>query len=82
MQQTFNPIDYGFEWTEDGWYSFDENARKEALRARNKEAKRLREQGYNVRCFTLSNQLMSKGGIGSGRPHIQLVVSVYGLNAH
>ena len=82
MQRTFNPLDFGFEWT-DGWYRFDHKAaHKAALAARNREAKRLRGMGYAVRCFTHRNQLMSMGGIGSGHPHIQQVVSVYGLNAY
>ena len=82
MQRTFNPADFGFEWT-DGWYKFDyEAARKQALATRNQEAKRLRGRGYSVKVFTLKNQLMSMGGIGSGQPHITQYVSIYGLNAH
>ena len=53
MQQTFNPIDYGFEWTEDGWYRFDyEGAHKRALAARNKRVKELRARGIKVRSWT------------------------------
>ena len=82
MQQTFNPVRYGFSWTDDGWYDWDSKAgHKAALQARNAEVKRLRAEGRRVRCFTLRNQLISLGGIGSGRPHIEEIVTVYGLNA-
>lgn len=82
MQRLFNPIKYGFEWTLDGWYSWDSKAaHKAALSARNTAAKHLRADGHKVRCFTVRNQLISVGGIGTGRPHIEEVVTVYGLNA-
>jgi hypothetical protein len=35
-----------------------------------------------VSCFTLPNSLRSMGGIGSGHPHIELVVTSYGFNAY
>lgn len=80
-QQTFNPIDFGFEWTAT-WYNWNRTeAHKQALAARNKEAKRLREQGKRVHCRTLKNQRITRGGIGSGHPHIEQVVSVYMLTA-
>jgi len=82
MQRTFNPANYCFAWTDDGWYEWDrKEAHKQALRVRNRGAKRLRAQGMTVSCFTHSGQLISRGGIGSGHPHIELVVNVYGLNA-
>ena len=81
MQQTFNPIDYGFEWTKDGWYRFDyDGAHKRALAARNKRAKELRARGQTVRVSTLKNQRITRGGIGTSNPEITQVVSVYMLN--
>lgn len=79
-QETFNPVDYHFAWEGD-WYKWDRKAaHRDALRERNAAAKEYRKQGFRVRCFTLSGQLISRGGIGSGRPHIQLLANVYGLN--
>lgn len=76
----FNPLDFGFKWTEDGWYTFDHKAaHRAAMSARNAAAKRAKKMGRTVRCSTSSNQLMSKGGIGSGNPHIELIVNVYRL---
>lgn len=80
-QMTFNPIRYGFEWTQD-WYTFDaRSAEKKALAARNAEVKRLKTEGRTVKTFTLSKQQLTMGGIGSGHPEITVIVSVYGLNA-
>jgi hypothetical protein len=81
MQQTYDPIDYGFEFTAD-WYKFDyASARKMALKARNKAKKYYEAMGcYDVRTFTLSNQLRTMGGIGSNHPEISVIVSVFGLN--
>jgi len=77
--QHFNPTNYGFNFTAD-WYEFDSKAaHKAAMKARNAEAKRLRKLGHKVLCSTNGGQLMSKGGIGSGKPHIELFVSVYHL---
>jgi hypothetical protein len=82
FQRIFNPINYNFRWTEDGWYEWDAKAaRKDALKARNTLAKQLRAEGKTVSVFTLKDQLVSKGGIGSGRPHIEEFVNSYGLNA-
>ena len=79
-QLTFSPIDYGFEWTHD-WYEWDSKAaHKAARRDRDNQAKELLAQGKTVRKFSLGKQLVSRGGIGSGHPHIELVISVYGLN--
>jgi len=79
-QQRFNPLHFGFTWTSDGWYEFDHVATHKAARAaRDAEARRLRKAGHKVRCWTNNNQLVSQGGIGSGKPHIELIVSVYGL---
>lgn len=76
-QTTFSPLDYGFRWTDD-WYEYDgKAAEKAALRARNALAKELVSQGRTVRKGSLGKQLVSRGGIGSGHPHIELVVPVY-----
>jgi hypothetical protein len=83
MQLMFNPINYGFVFTSDGWYKFDRKAaQKSALQARNAKAKELKSQGKRVVTFTLSNQLITRGGIGSDNPQIEEIVSVYGLNAY
>ena len=77
MQKTFNPINYNWRWTED-WYEWDEEtARRQALKERNAYAKKMKAQGHAVHKSTMSNQLISRGGIGSGHPHISLVVNVY-----
>lgn len=91
-QRTFSPADYGFKWTDryipyagtvPDWYEFDHiMGKRMALKARNAEVKRLRGEGWTVTTFSLGAQLVSKGGIGSGRPHIELVVNVYGFNAY
>ena len=87
-QEIFNPLDYGFRWTdpepgeEFGWYEYDgKPAEKAALRARNARARELERKGYRVRKFSLGRQLCSRGGIGTGHPHIELFVPCYGLNA-
>lgn len=80
-QIAFSPIDYGFKFTADGWYQFDSAAaHKAAMKARNARAKELRAAGYQVRAFTMSGQLITRGGIGSGKPQIEVVVSCYYLN--
>ena len=83
--QSFNPINYGFEWTKDGWYDFDHKAAHKAARqARDAAAKSLRRTlgKKAVTCHTNSNQLMSRGGIGSSKPHIEVIVNVYRLTVH
>lgn len=85
MQKTFSPLDYGFRWTDIEsndlskiWYEYDgKTAEKAALQARNEFAKKMQKEGYRVRKSSLGKQLVSRGGIGSGRPHIELVVPVY-----
>jgi len=77
MQESFNPINYTFEWT-DNWYKFyRESAHRKALAARNARYRELKEQGFQVRRFTIRNQLMTKGGIGTNHPQISLIVNVY-----
>lgn len=80
QQKIFNPIDYTFKWTED-WYEWDrEAAHKAAIGARNAEAKRLNALGFGVQKRSLQNQLMSMGGIGSDKPHVNLIVNCYMIN--
>lgn len=82
MQLAYSPINYGFEWTDD-WYKFDAKAaRSAAIRARNAEAKKYQFLGYPVTKWTAKDQRVSKGGIGSGKPHIELVMSVYYLEVN
>lgn len=84
IQRTFSPADYTFKWTADGdWYEFDAvEGKRLALEARKAEIKRLKADGWTVKVFSLGAQLISRGGIGSNRPHIELVVNVYGFNAY
>jgi hypothetical protein len=80
-QEVFNPIDFGgFAWTED-WYRWDVAAGYEAARAaRDARARELRRAGHRVKCFALRYQRVSKGGAGSDRPHLEFIVTVYGLS--
>lgn len=81
IQEIFDPVDFAFFWTDD-WYTFDYHTGARAAQiARQKRAKELRKAGYDVRCDRLPGQLISRGGIGSGHPHIELVVTCYMLNA-
>ena len=78
-QMVFNPIK-ALEFTND-WYEFDSKAaHKAALKARNAKARELRKAGRTVTCFSMPSQLVSVGGIGSGNPHIEQIVTCYGLN--
>lgn len=82
-QQIFNPVDFGFAWTDDGWYAWDHKLGRElAMQARDKAAKVAQAEGKQVRKFSLPNQLVSLGGIGSGRPHIEEVVTCFWFNAY
>lgn len=79
MQKAYSPIDYTFKWTQDNWYTFDEPVgKKQALADRRKDKKQLEAQGYKTRQFSLKS-LMSKGGIGSGKPHIEVWTTAYYL---
>ena len=86
MQLTFSPASYCFEWTNDHhgiWYTWDRAlAHKQALAARNKKAKELQKEGKQVSKFSLPSQLITKGGIGTSLPQIELLCNVYGLNAY
>lgn len=76
----FNPIKFGFKWTEDGWYEWNsEAAHKAAKEARDKAAKDLKQEGCRVRIGSSSNQLVKVGGIGTGHPEIEHIVTVYKL---
>ena len=82
IQKYFNPIDYFFSWTKDGWYTWEASlARKEAMKKRNEYAKELKSQGYKVVKSSLRDQLITRGGIGSGNPQVEFVVNCYGLYA-
>lgn len=81
-QQIFNPIDYAFSWTDDGWYTWDSKAAvKHARQARDRAVKQLKADGRTVSKFSLPGQLVRRGGIGSGKPDVEFVVTCYGLNA-
>ena len=80
-QKIFNPINFNFAWTAD-WYAWDGKAgRTAALQARNAEVKRLKGAGWTVTTFCLADQLVRRGGIGTGHPDVEFHVSCYGLNA-
>ena len=77
-QQTFNPADFCFTWTADGWYEWDRDAaHKAAMQARNAHAKTLTGRGHKVRKTSMPGNLITRGGIGSGRPEISMFVTVY-----
>lgn len=85
MGQKLYSIRDDFRWVADSndswWYEIDiKKAESNALRARNREAKRLKDLGHEVTIFSLGRQLLSFGGIGTGMPHIELVGKTYGLN--
>jgi len=82
-EESFNPIRFGFEWTDPepgeqfGWYEFDHpTAYAAAVRARDERAKELKAEGFTVRRKTRRRNLMSMGGIGTNRPHIELLVDI------
>ena len=82
-QRIYNPIDFGFQWTDDGWYDFDRKAAQSAaLKARNAYVKQAKAQGKQVSTFSLPNQLITRGGIGSGKPQIEVIVNCYGVNIY
>lgn len=84
MQRIFSPLNTEhFSWTDDGWYSFDSvAAHKAARKLRDDMAKELKQSGRTVSKFSLGSQLVSRGGIGSGKPHVEFIVSCYGLNSN
>ena len=82
--ERFNPVDFHFSWIDDGseygWYEWDsKRARTDARRARDARARELKAEGRTVKKTSEPNQLITRGGIGSGHPEISHVVTVYGL---
>lgn len=79
-QHAFNPINYGFRWTKD-WYEWDSKAATAAAkRDRDATAKQLQAQGHTVRKWSNARQLVRRGGIGTGHPEIDEVVTVFMLD--
>ncbi|TXH13870.1 MAG: hypothetical protein E6R03_10485 [Hyphomicrobiaceae bacterium] len=86
-QESYNPADTDyFRWTADElspgaeWYTFDSvSAHAQAKHIRDCRARSLRALSHKVRVWTLRNQRITRGGIGTGKPEIDLVVSVYML---
>jgi hypothetical protein len=76
--ETFSAADT-FAWSGD-WYVMPGND-KDALVRRNARAAELKRAGLKVKCGTHGVQLLSRGGIGSGHPHIEVLVKVYELVA-
>jgi hypothetical protein len=77
-ERNFNPINFGFTWTE-GWYSWDQKAAHAAARRdRDGMMRSLRQIGRTVKATSQAGCLMSRGGIGSGHPYIEEIVTVYG----
>lgn len=82
-----SPADYCFEWTSPtpdspmGDYTWDRaKAHAQALRDRNQIAITLSRSDHNPRSFSIRDQTITLGGIGSGHPQIELAVTIYGLN--
>lgn len=76
--RSFNPADFEFSWTRDGWYEWDgEKAHAEAKRERDAVAREARKQGRKVKCWSNRGQQITRGGIGSGHPEIDMLVTVY-----
>lgn len=79
------------EGNEYGWYEFDSTeAHRQAKADRDFNVKILKEEQQrtatfgqailcNVRRHSLKNQLMKRGGIGSGHPEIEELVTVYSV---
>lgn len=81
-QFVYSPTRTGhFRWTDNNWYEFDHVAAHQAAKKqRDDHAADLRKRGYLVKKFTHAKQLMTMGGIGTGNPQIELIVTCYGLN--
>ena len=71
----FNPLKHGFSWSDD-WYDYDRSAEKDSRRDRDRFAKEQRKLGKIVKVST-TRSLMSMGGIGTNRPHIELFVPIF-----
>lgn len=83
IQRSYLGVDYGWEWIDGGrWYKWDYTAGNKAAKvARDAEAKRLKAEGYTVRKSSQTGNLISRGGIGSGKAHIEVYCSSYTLDA-
>ena len=78
IEYTFNPVDFGFRWTSDGWYHYSSQpAERKAQDARDARAKQLKAEGFTVRRATRPRQRITMGGIGTEHPEITLVVPVF-----
>lgn len=78
-QWTVDAVELGFVFDGAGWYALKATD-KDALKFRNKVSNLLRKAGLHVVGFSLPGQLRSKGGIGSGQPHIEVYTTCYGIN--
>lgn len=79
-QYRFNPADYCFSWTEDGWYTWDsEEAHRQARQARDSAARTMQGSGLVLRKGSSPGQLVTRGGIGTPHPEVTLPVTVYYL---
>ena len=80
--KVFDPIKTGFKWVDSeecggmGWYDYDPSVEKECRRDRDAFARQARKDGKTVKC-SMNRSLRSMGGIGSGHPHIELIVPIY-----
>ena len=82
MQISFNPIDYCFSWTSD-WYSWDSKAaHAEAKKKRDETFKNMVSEGKKCKKFTLSKQLVKRGGIGTEHPEIEHFVTGYYIQVY
>jgi len=84
-QVIYNPADFEFTWIQDdtptGWYVWHRDlAHRLALKARNSYALNLKAQGYSPKKFSIRNQQITRGGIGSSHPEITLWATCYGIN--
>ena len=76
MEERFSAADT-FRFVGD-WYEMP-GTDKDALQRRNARARELKAEGHTVRKGSHGVQLRSFGGIGSGRPHIEVLVRTYTL---
>jgi len=78
-QQCYDPTDYCFQWTDDGWYTWDrERAHKVARKDRDDTARDLFwRRGRKIRKSSIRNQTITKGGVGTPYPEITLTCTIY-----
>jgi len=77
-QVSYSGAEFGFKWTDDRWDQ--EVGERAARKERDMDARRLRSDGWTVRCSSLAS-LITRGGIGTGHPEIQLWTKTYVLIA-